>query len=214
MSRAFALLLGLAALGAVAACSEPTESAADTATPATALAGAPSAAEVVVTEASFRCIRDMTPVRGFYVDNLLGDLAATVAVAESPTGGRYPPGSVVQLVPTEAMVKHQDGYNAETSDWEFIELDVTADGATFMGRGFVDVNNRFGGNCFNCHQRAAAEWDMICEQTHGCDLIPLTPAMFRGIQNTDPRCPTIDLPPEQIEALAALAAFSAPPPSE
>jgi hypothetical protein len=210
MSRAIALLLGLAAL---AACSEPTERAATTDSAEAALAGAAAAPpEVVVTEASFRCIRDMTPVRGFYVDNLLGELEATVAIAESPTGGVYPPGSMVQLIPTEVMVKHQPGYNAETSDWEFIELDVTADGAAFRGRGFADVNNQFGGNCFNCHRRAEAEWDMICEQTHGCDPIPLTPAMFRGIQNTDPRCPTIDLPPDQIEALAALAAFQAGPP--
>jgi hypothetical protein len=208
------IFAGVAALVALAACSEPSESAASTEA-ATALAGAPIAAqEVEVTEASFRCIRDMTPVRGFFVDNLLGDLEATVAVAQSPTGGVYPPGSLVQLIPTEAMVKHPPGYNAETNDWEFIELDVTGDGASFMGRGFVDVNNRFGGNCFNCHKRAEAEWDMICEQTHGCDPIPLTPDMFRGIQNTDPRCPTIDLPPEQLEALAALAALSAPPPEE
>jgi hypothetical protein len=195
---------------ALAACSDPAGTAPTTDAPVEASAAASAAFEI--TEASFRCIRDMTPVRGFYVDNLLGDLEATVAVAESPTGGVYPPGSVVQLVPTEAMVKHPPGYNAETGDWEFIELDVTANGATFMGRGFADVNNRFGGNCFNCHKRAEPAWDMICEQTHGCDPIPLTPAMFRGIQNTDPRCPTMELPPEQVEALAALAALTAPPP--
>ena len=54
----------------------------------------------------FSCIRDMTPVRGFYVDNLKGDLEATVAVA-SEGQGTYPPGSVVQLVPTEVMVKRE-----------------------------------------------------------------------------------------------------------
>ncbi len=171
-------------------------------------------AEVVVTEDSFQCIRDMTPVRGFYVDNLLGDLEATVAVAESETGGTYPPGSLVQLVPTEAMVKHPPGYNAETGDWEFIELDVTAEGAAIGARGFVDVSNRFGGNCFNCHKAAEPQWDMICEQGHGCDPIPLTPDMFRAIQNTDPRCPAVDLPPEQVEALEILSALTAPPPTE
>ncbi len=34
-----------------------------------------------ITEASFKCIRDMTPVRGFYVDNSHGNLKGTVAVA-------------------------------------------------------------------------------------------------------------------------------------
>jgi hypothetical protein len=67
------------------------------------------AADVVVSESSFRCIRDMTQVRGIFVDNLLGDVAATVAVAQSPTGGTYPPGSLVQVIPTTAMVKHQPG---------------------------------------------------------------------------------------------------------
>jgi len=40
-------------------------------------------------EPVFSCIRDMTPVRGFYIDNLLGDLEATKAVAESEEGGTY-----------------------------------------------------------------------------------------------------------------------------
>jgi hypothetical protein len=35
---------------------------------------------------SFRCIREMTPVRQFYVDNLSGDLNATLVAANSSTG--------------------------------------------------------------------------------------------------------------------------------
>jgi hypothetical protein len=63
---------------------------------------------------SFRCITEMTHVRQFYVDNLLGNLDATLAVANSATGGTYPPGSVIQLVPGEAMVKRDgaDGLSA------------------------------------------------------------------------------------------------------
>ena len=33
--------------------------------------------DVMVTEQSFRSLRAMTPIRGFFVDNLLGDLPAT-----------------------------------------------------------------------------------------------------------------------------------------
>ena len=51
----------------------------------------------------------MTPVRQFYVDNLLGNLDGTLAAANAPEGAIYPPGSVVQLVPTEAMVKRETG---------------------------------------------------------------------------------------------------------
>src|SRR5262245_59609722 len=77
---------------------------------------------------SFRCITSMTPVRHFYVDNLRGDLKGTLAVANSKTGGTYPPGSVIQLVPGEAMVKGNKGASPATRDWEFFELDVSKDG--------------------------------------------------------------------------------------
>ena len=86
---------------------------------------ADEARQIPVTEGSFGCLTEMTPVRGFYVANLLGRLEDTLKVANSPTGGRYPPGSVVQLVPTEVMVKHHEGWNPATNDWEFFELDVS-----------------------------------------------------------------------------------------
>ncbi len=52
---------------------------------ATGQAAEPSAANPVkVSEASFRCIREMIPVRHFYVDNLLGNTAGTLAAANAP----------------------------------------------------------------------------------------------------------------------------------
>src|SRR5262245_1290687 len=95
---------------------------------------------------SFRCITKMTPVRHFYVGNLRGELDATLAAANSPNGAVYPPGSVIQLIPGEAMVKRDAGFNAATHDWEFFELDVSKDGTKIRKRGFADVVNRFGGN--------------------------------------------------------------------
>jgi hypothetical protein len=168
-----------------------------------------------ITEASFKCIRTMTPVRGFYVDNLHGDLKGTVAVANSATGGAYPPGSVVQLVPTEVMVKREAGFNAATKDWEFFELDAKSDGTSVIRtRGFVDVVNRFGGNCFACHVKAKPEWDLICETGHGCDAIPLTPVMIKALQKTDPRCgPPAQLTTEEADMLKALQAAMAKPPA-
>jgi hypothetical protein len=71
---------------------------------------------------SFRCIRQMTPVREFYVDNLRGNLDATLAAANAGKGAVYPPGSVVQLIPGEAMVKRDRGFSAATHDWEFFAL--------------------------------------------------------------------------------------------
>ena len=187
----------------------------------TAIAGAVSFAQtagkpaaVAITEASFGCIRKMTPVRGYYVANLLGDTEATLKAANSTTGGAYPVGSLVQLVPTEAMVKREPGFNAATKDWEFFELAVTPQGTKIGKRGAGEVVNRFGGNCLSCHAAAKPEFDMICEQTHGCAPIPVTPVMAKAIQNTDPRCEPMTLPPEQAEALKALMAATraaAPP---
>jgi hypothetical protein len=141
-----------------------------------------------ISEKSFRCVTDMTHIGHFYVDNLVGNLKDTVRVAESTTGGVYPVGSVLQLVPTEVMVKREKGFNAATHDWEFFELDVSPSGSTIRTRGFVEVVNRFGGNCFTCHIRARPEWDLVCDTTHGCDPIPVTIAMSGALQRTDLRC--------------------------
>lgn len=144
--------------------------------------------ELDIDASSFRCLGEMTAVRHFFVDNLLGDLDATIAVAESTDGGVYPPGTVLQLVPTEVMVKHRPGWNAATRDWEFFELDVTAEGSSIRNRGFVDVVNRFGGNCFGCHVKAEPKYDLVCERDHGCDDIPITREQIAEIQAADPRC--------------------------
>jgi hypothetical protein len=156
-----------------------------------------------VNEKSFRCMTEMTHIGHFYVDNLVGNLKGTVQVAESTTGGVYPVGSVLQLVPTEVMVKRDKGFNAATHDWEFFELDVSPMGSTIRTRGFVEVVNRFGGNCFGCHVKARPEWDLVCDTTHGCDPIPITIAMTGALQRTDPRCKNSG--PVSAEDAAALA---------
>jgi hypothetical protein len=143
---------------------------------------------IAIEASTFDCLTDMTPVRGFFVDNLLGDLDATLAAANAPEGAPYPTGSVVQLVPTEVMVKQPEGTSPATNDWEFIELNVSAEGSEITVRGFTDVVNRFGGNCLDCHIKAEPQWDMICETGHGCDPLPLSREMITGIQQADPRC--------------------------
>ncbi len=153
---------------------------------------------------SFRCITKMTRVRHFYVDNLRGQIDATLAAANSPTGAVYPPGSVVQLIPGEAMVKRDKGFNVATRDWEFFELDVSKEGTQIRKRGFADVVNRFGGNCFGCHVAARPEWDLVCESGHGCAPIPLTRAMSGALQRTDPRCANGPVSAEDAEALKQL----------
>jgi hypothetical protein len=164
--------------------------------------GLGNAADIDAT--SFRCITKMTPVRQFYIDNLRGGLDATLAAANSPRGAVYPPGSIIQLIPGEAMVKRDKGFNAATHDWEFFELDVSKDGTRIRKRGTVDVVNRFGGNCFGCHVPAVAQWDLICETGHGCAPIPVTRAMSGALQRTDPRCDNPPISAEDAEALKQL----------
>ncbi len=197
------------ALLAAAACANPpvTEQALAPMAAAPAVKAAPKPLEI--TEASFGCIRDLKAVRGYYVGNLLGDIDATLAAATAADGAKYPPGSVVQLVPGEAMVKHHPGYDAATNDWEFFELIPSPAGTKINVRGTTNVVNQFGGNCLSCHAAAEPKWDMICEQTHGCLPIPVTPVMARAIQNTDPRCPKMDLPADQMAAMQQLMAFRA-----
>jgi len=141
-----------------------------------------------IDDKSFSCIRKMTPVRHFYVDNLLGNIKGTLAAANAPEGAIYPAGSVVQLVPTEVMVKRQSGTFPATGDWEFFELKVSDEGTKINKRGFVDVVNRFGGNCFGCHAPARDKFDFICESGHGCDPIPINHKMTGALQRSDPRC--------------------------
>jgi len=175
--------------------------------------GSGAAADPEVIDAkSFRCIRSLTPVRHFYVDNLRGDLQGTRAAANSPKGAVYPPGSLIQLVPGEAMVKREKGFNPATRDWEFFELDVSKDGTQIRKRGFADVVNRFGGNCFACHIEARPEWDLVCEMDHGCKPIPLTRAMSGALQRTDPRCDNAAPSPADAEALQQLQKLIKPAP--
>jgi hypothetical protein len=86
------------------------------------------------------------------------------------------------------MVKHKNGWNPATKDWEFFELTVSGEGGKIKVRGATEVVNRFGGNCFGCHVAAKPEWDLICEKDHGCAPLPITTAVIEGIQKADPRC--------------------------
>ena len=165
-----------------------------------------------ITASSFRCVTKMTKVRHFYVDNLRGDLAATLAAANATKGAVYPPGSVIQLIPGEAMVKREKGFNAVTHDWEFFELDVSKEGTQIRKRGFADVVNRFGGNCFTCHAAARPEWDLVCEDSHGCAPIAVTRAMSGALQRTDPRCDNGAVSAEDAAALRQLSELLKPPP--
>jgi hypothetical protein len=149
---------------------------------------------------TFKCMLKMTAVGHFFVDNLAGNLEGTVAVAKAGRG-EYPEGSVLQLIPNEVMVKQKKGFSPGTNDWEFFALESDKNGSRIVSRGTQDVNNFLGLNCFECHKAARAEFDLVCDQDHGCAPLPLTRSMFHAIQHTDPRCQ----PPEEVSAEDAAA---------
>ena len=145
-------------------------------------------ADVVVIASDFKPLAEMTRVRGFFVDNVAGDLDGTLAVANDPEGGTYPVGTVIQLIPQEAMVKRAPGFDPGSNDWEFFTLDVTASGTTIVTRGGSEVINRFNGtSCADCHSAAEPQFDFVCEDDHGCAALPVGDDVITAIQNADPR---------------------------
>ena len=136
---------------------------------------------------TFENINLMTRVGDHFVDNVRGHLAQALAVARSPKGGRYPVGTILQLVPQEAMVKRAPGFSPATNDWEFFSLDVSAKGTRILSRGGAKVLNRFGGSCASCHAAAASQFDFVCGTTHGCAPLPVGPDVFAALQKGDSR---------------------------
>jgi hypothetical protein len=64
-------------------------------------------------------------------------------------------GTLIQLIPQEAMVKRAPGFDPGSNDCEFFTLDVTAAGTTIVTRGGSEVINRFSGSsCAGCHSAA------------------------------------------------------------
>ncbi|MDP9336131.1 MAG: hypothetical protein M3Q30_22865 [Actinomycetota bacterium] len=137
--------------------------------------------------ASFRNINLMTPVGDHFVDNVRGHLAQALAVARSAKGGRYPVGTIIQLVPQEAMVKRAPGFSPATNDWEFFSFDTSATGTRILSRGGAKVLNRFGGSCASCHAAAGSKFDFVCGNDHGCAPLPVGADVITALQKSDPR---------------------------
>jgi hypothetical protein len=143
--------------------------------------------DAVLSAADFANINKLTRVGDHFVGNVRGQLAEALAVARSPKGGTYPVGTIIQLIPTEAMVKRAKGFSPATRDWEFFSLDVSASGTKILSRGGAKVLNRFGGSCASCHSAAQPQFDFVCGTTHGCAPLPIGPAVIASLQQSDPR---------------------------
>ncbi len=149
-----------------------------------------STEEFVAEVDDFVNLAAMTPVRGFFISHPGGKLDEAVAVAESADGGTYPVGTIIQLIPQEAMVKRGGGFDPAANDWEFFELDVSAAGTEIHQRGRGEIESRFGvGSCSSCHSQAGDQFDLVCEDTHGCEPLPVSDDIILGLQEGDPRPP-------------------------
>jgi hypothetical protein len=180
--KAFALAALIAV--AVAGCGGD-DSSGSAASPSSAPKQPPE--DLEMTSADFPNIQTMTKVDSYFVGNQLGHLDEALAVARSPKGGTFPVGTLLQLVPQEAMVKRREGWNPATNDWEFFFLDVSPAGTDIVTRGKENVVNRFGGNCASCHLLADPKWDLVCKDDHGCEPLPIDDAVIASIQQADPR---------------------------
>ena len=148
-----------------------------------------SADDLVITEKSFGCVLDLPKVRNTRIQNPDPEKLkeATRIFKDSVPNKEYPTGTILQLIPTEAMVKHDRAAFPNTNGWEFFALKVSADGTTIQDRGEKVINALLKKACLDCHS-PAAKYDFVCEKGHGCEPIPVTDQQIAAIQAADPRC--------------------------
>ena len=155
--------------------------------------------DVVVSEQTFSCILDWPKIRNTHVNNADPEKLkeAMRIFRDSVPNTEYPVGTILQLIPSEAMVKHAHGTFPKTNGLEFFSLEVSAAGTKISDRGDNVVNHSQGVTCLSCHE-PAAQYDFVCEKGHGCAPIPLDdkqmprtirviPA-FAEMQAADSRC--------------------------
>jgi hypothetical protein len=149
-----------------------------------------AAREFVAQEADFQCLRAWLKVHNLRIFNARKRLLrkAMRIVERGRPGRRYPVGTIVQLIPFEAMVKRGGHFNPEGNDWEFFVLGSNPDGsAKILKRGKAEVVN-VAVPCQQCHG-AARRFDFVCEEDHGCIPLALDPPTIDFIQTHDPHCP-------------------------
>nr|VFJ67454.1 MAG: hypothetical protein BECKFW1821C_GA0114237_10128 [Candidatus Kentron sp. FW] len=72
--------------------------------------------------------------------------------------------------------------------------------------GYEEVTDFLNLSCFSCHM-AASQHDFVCGDKEGdknCTPVPFDRPMLHALQNTDPRCGSGDVSPEDTKALARL----------
>jgi hypothetical protein len=145
--------------------------------------------DITVSAQTFGCILDWPKVRNTRMKNSDPEKLkeAMRVFRDSVPDKEYPVGTILQLVPFEAMVKHPREKFPKTNGWEFFFLDVSEEGTKIKDRGERVVNLSQGITCLSCHQ-PAARFDFVCEKGHGCAPIPFDDQKIAELQNADLRC--------------------------
>jgi len=140
----------------------------------------------------FDCIRDWDKVLGMRIKNVLGQQAAALEVAENAEGGVYPVGTIIQHLPTEAMVKRPAGFSTATKDWEFFLLTINAQGTTIAERGTTMIETSMGATCVSCHDMSPDQFDFVCntygEHGSGNCGFDFSEQQLNQQIDSDPRC--------------------------
>jgi len=136
----------------------------------------------------FGCIYDFPKVRNTFLFHPEPEKLKEVIhiFSERIPDTEYPVGTVMQLVPFEAMVKHPSEKYPDSNGWEFLALTVTAESTTITSQGDHALNFE-GRECLSCHA-AAIEYDFVCEKNHGCAPLSIGDEQIAALQVADPRC--------------------------
>lgn len=148
-----------------------------------------SADDLVITEKSFGSVLDLPKVRNTRIQNADPEkLKDAIRIfRDSMPNQEYPKGTILQLIPTEAMVKHDRADFPNSNGWEFFALKVSAAGTTIQDRGDKVINASLKKPCLDCHS-PGAKFDFVCEKNHGCAPIPVTDQQIAAMQAADTRC--------------------------
>src|SRR6185436_20221093 len=122
------------------------------------LLGVASAADVSVSDRTFGCILDWPQVRNTRIKHAdPKELAEAMRIfRDSVPNQDYPVGTILQLIPFEAMVKHPREKFPKSNGWEFFALEVSEAGTKIRDRGDDHVVNLLlEASCQSCHQPAA-----------------------------------------------------------
>lgn len=158
------------------------------------LAAPAGARQFVASTRDFHCLFDGTKVPGkhfFVFHRKKAALKRALHKLETGKLGKgLPVGTVLQLVPQEAMVMRGGKFNRDGHGWEYFSLNPKSDGTSeILARGTSEVTGAVTHtSCQTCHERFAADHDAICEFVIGTAGIGLTDDFLSIIQNADPRC--------------------------